>query len=279
MFLLNAAMAFGLEINYTIDIHLQDMNNTEYIMSKDYSKSCHNSCNYTMPSFDIPPDFSITGYEIRYDEGRSYELYFYSTAGKFTQDAEDLIMIEVTEVLPENKTPDVVCTEARCDNECVICKDSRCHNPGFQCLEKIDVEKIFPASTKTGITQMNILIRNTGTVDLGEIYAELSGDGITTTKRIPIAGLVAGDKDYAFAEINATKPGNIDVVVKLYVNGVLKQKGVGQITIMAEEKPAEEANVTGLTALQDQLKDRYFSLEQEYQNKSLANYQLGTRSE
>ena len=44
----------------------------------------------------------------------------------------------------------------------------------------------------------------------------------------------------------------------------------------AEEKPAEEANVTGLTALQDQLKDRYFSLEQEYQNKSLANYQLGT---
>jgi len=272
LFLLNAALVSA-EIKYTININLADSNDTDYIVPKSHVKQCETSCNFSIPTFEVPPGYTITGYSLEYVQQEGYEIYFQSTNDKSTQDANDLIMVDVAQV-PE--APEITCNENKCDDECVVCKDKKCHDPGFQCTEKVEISRIFPSSASVGITQMNILIKNTGTVDVGEVYAEMSGDGITTNKKMPIQSLAVGDKDYTFTEINATKPGNIDLVIKLYVNGVLKQKAVGQLAVIGEEKPVEQANVTGMNIRIDELKDKYMALEQEYQDKSLAGYQLGT---
>lgn len=275
LFMLNAAFISALDVNYTIDINLADSSNTSYIMSKDFSKQCEAFCNYSMPSFDIPPDYSITWYTLEYAQQSSYTLYFYSTNSQSTQNPDELIMIHVTQQpVQENKTPEITCSEDRCDDDCVICQDNRCHAPGFTCFEQLSIEKISPSSIGIGIAQMNILLRNTGTVDLKDIYAELSGDGITTLENVHIDRLSSGDKDYAFVKIDATKSGNVDLVIKLYIENKLRDKKVGQLSVLEEKKEIVQENITGLSVLLDQLKARYLTFEQEYQEKSVQGYSL-----
>src|SRR3989339_304988 len=77
--------------------------------------------------------------------------------------------------------PAIVCNETQCDNTCVVCSDQKCHAPDFKCVESAVIEKFLPTSVGIGTNQINIVVRNTGNVDLSNIYVELTGDGITTT--------------------------------------------------------------------------------------------------
>ncbi len=171
--------------------------------------------------------------------------------------------------------PQIMCSDKQCDSGCVRCIDKNCHDPGFICTEEVTLDKFFPEEIPLGANQINIVLKNTGTVDLSDVYALISGDGIETTDKIPLAKLKAGDKDYVFAKINAAKNGTIDIVIKLYYSGNLKQKYAEQITVLNPEAPKTvepEFNVTGLTNSLNQLKQRYKELEALYQDKNSQGY-------
>lgn len=167
----------------------------------------------------------------------------------------------------------LLCTEAQCDIGCVICNDTKCHPQGFSCVESVVIDKFLPAILGIGSGQINIRLENKGVVDLFNLSAEISGDGIATTDKIMLDNLAAGDKDYVFVKINASKKGTIDVVMKLYVNGVLKEKKIEQITVTEENIiEAQQSNVT-IEKL-NELNMHYREIEEEYQNKKIGGYQV-----
>ncbi len=169
--------------------------------------------------------------------------------------------------------PSVVCTQTQCDSACMKCSDHQCHEPDFRCVEEVTLDKFFPAQVNLGVTQLNIVLKNTGTVDLDDIYAVVTGDGIETIDKIPLDKLSSGSRDYVFAKINASKTGTIDIVIKLYVAGNVRYKYVDQIEVLEAPKPTtEQINVTGLTNALDQFKQQYKTLEQEYQDKRDQGY-------
>lgn len=174
------------------------------------------------------------------------------------------------------QAPQVSCSSVKCDKSCVKCSDKQCHLPGFSCTEEISLEKYFPTTVNTGVTQLNIVLNNTGTVNLENIYAIVTGDGIETLDKIPLEKLNAGGRDYVFAKINSTKPGIIDIVIKLYVGDVIKNKFVDQITVIAPkvvvENNTEKINVTEITKNLEMQKQRYNQIEQIYQDKKQQGY-------
>ncbi len=200
--------------------------------------------------------------------------------------AQESNATETNVTVPSNETaptpppqPTIVCSEKQCDKGCIKCSDRACHDQGFICVEEITLEKFFPNEINLGINQLNIVLKNTGNVKLDDIYAVVSGDGIETVEKIPLPKFAAGDRDYVFAKINVTKPGVIDIVIKIYVAGNVKHKFVDQITVFKPVQPAENVtaeaiNVTQLTSSFDQLKQKYRALEQEYQAKKAEGYPL-----
>ena len=175
-----------------------------------------------------------------------------------------------------DEEPALVCKTGQCGSGCVKCSDRQCHDPGFQCIEEITLDKFFPNKVMIGETQLNIVLKNTGTVNLDDIYATVSGDGISTLDKIPLQKLNAGDRDYVFAKINASKPGTTDIVLKIYVAGNVKFKYVDQLVVNEPVKTAlaEVINVTQLNSDFEQLKQRYRGLEQLYQDKKTQGYPI-----
>lgn len=274
-FLAGIAAVSAIDVECTVRMDAVDASGNHFAVKGNTTRKCDDSCSFSMPKFDLS-DANFANFTLYYEDNGLYEIYFYSTGNEFTQDPKDDIIVEIKN---ETEAPEqITCNEDECDNDCAVCSDNKCHEPGFECEEAVSIEKIFPSTTDIGVTQLNILIRNIGTVDLKDIYTELSGDGISTTDVTPIASLVSGDKDYVFLKMNATKAGNIDLVIKLYINGVLRDKTVGQITIIGkkpEETPAEETiNVSQLSAKLSEAKARYNGLEQQYESKKSAGYSV-----
>lgn len=179
----------------------------------------------------------------------------------------------VTEPVPEAE-PSLICNETVCMEGCVLCSDNKCHEPDFVCKEELAVEKISPTTVSIGVNQINILLRNTGNVDLSNISVDLSGDGISVIEKTPIEKLAAGDKDYAFVKTSIAKAGVIDLVVKIYLSSGLKYTLVNQLTVLEEKvnKTSPEVNLTGISDSLKSLKERYIDIEQDYQNKKLQGY-------
>ena len=180
---------------------------------------------------------------------------------------------ETTEPTP-TPIPSLVCSETQCDVGCVVCSDSRCHPQGFNCTETAVIEKFLPKTISVGKSQINILVKNTGTVNLKSVSILITGDGIATQEQILIEMLASGDKDYVFVTISAEKAGTIDIVMKLFVDGVLKTKTVEQLEIKQEQiiVPEEKEREAATNARLDQAKAKYRTLEEEYQNKRLEGY-------
>lgn len=203
-----------------------------------------------------------------------------NTTGNYTNEDSILITIagdevNITQNITENITENItICNETQCDEGCVKCSDLKCYNQSFVCNESLVMEKFSPNSTGIGASQFNILLRNTGNVDLFNITAELSGNGIRTTEKIGLDRLVAGDKDYVFVKFNASVAGDIDLVVKIFVGDTLKEKSIEQLFVKQEQivENKTEVNTTALSNNLDDLKEQYRVLEEEYQNKKLDGY-------
>jgi hypothetical protein len=278
------------DISFTVEANAIDANGTLFVASSEVSELCSSLCEYSMPVFDVPQDYTVSNYTIDY-VSTSYDAYFSSNHEKLTVNSADTITVEVTP--PPTPTPEpepepepaLVCKDDHCDRGCESCSDGSCHEPGFECVEELSIERMFPNSTKIGETQLNILIRNSGTVGLSNVYALVSGDGITVIEKIPISYLAGGDKDYAFVKINASKPGSIDLVVKLFAAGKLKKTVVEQIAVAAEkvDKPAVKEDIASdgpdvkeVSERLDTMKDKFRVLEQDYLDKKTKGYGVET---
>jgi len=179
----------------------------------------------------------------------------------------------------ENQTnetvPQIICSQNQCDSECVKCSDKQCHESKFRCVEELTIDKFFPNEVPLGETQINIVLKNTGNVNLDDIYATITGNGIETVDKIPLSELKTGDKDYVFAKINATKSGLMDIVIKLYVAGNVKHKYVDQIKVLepiVQIEQKEEFNATELSSILNLLKQKNKQLEQLYQEKQVQGF-------
>ena len=282
------------QINYDIEATVLEANDATNTTTQSMVQECENTCEFQPPSFSLNEGASITGYKIIYDSSGDYSILFKSSNDISTENTTDMIVVKFATTVEEPASTDTtvteqqttpVCSENKCDRECVKCGDGICNAPGTKCVEDLMIDKIFPNSIKTGTAQINVIIKNTGTVGLKGVRAELSGDGITTTDSSIIDELPAGEKDYAFVQVDAEKAGPIDLVVKIYYGGALKKKFVEQITVNApqtivveknesEEMPAYDVKI--LSEKLESLKDKYKSLEQEYQTKKSEGYDVGT---
>jgi hypothetical protein len=267
VFVLAISLVSALEVEYTVSVDAHDANDTQIGDTKDFTKHCESLCSYAMPSFNIPSDADIDQYKISYAASTDFSVYFDSTKGKTTQKQDDSIIVEIT---PKK----ITCNKDQCDSECVTCSDRSCHEPGFMCTEQVEVEKIFPASINQGVSQVNVLLQNVGTVNLDDVTVELSGDGITTIEKLPVGRLLVDDQDYAFVKVNATKSGIIDVIIKVFVAGKLKLKATSQLTVLKATTEEQKVNVTQISDALAVLKQRYLELEQEYQNKKAEGFPL-----
>ncbi len=74
---------------------------------------------------------------------------------------------------------------------------------------------IIPDSIYLGDAQINIQVQNTGNTEAKDVYAIISGEGISTYEIIPIDELQPFTKNYIIAKINAKKAGIIALKIKV----------------------------------------------------------------
>jgi hypothetical protein len=281
--LLCTAAVQAVTVDYSIEATVMSMDNETTTAASDLTTECEDECIFPI-DVNSPPELVVQSYRLIFDSDK-YDMYFNSTNDVTTSDLQDMIVLKIKEQAPPEPEPEpvITCNENACEKGCVKCADAKCHDPGFVCTVDFSIEKITPTSTKLGIAQLNILIKNTGNVDLDIVSAEVSGDGIETIESTPIATLAAGDKDYVFVQINASKPGNIDLVIKLYIENMLNRKSVGQLTVIKPkvDEPVQvnktpEFDPTVLSDQLDQLREKYKTLDADYNGKKSKNYNLDT---
>ena len=280
IFLVISTSAAAIDINYTIKVNLLDSSNNTVTNLYPFTQNCSLYCNYSLPVFEIAPGYTFINYGLDYEPSPYYAAYFYSTGSDLTQSSEDLVMVNV--LSPEDgagndilsnqsdiELEGVICGAVQCDKECTICSDKKCHEPSFECIESLNIDNIFPQSVGIGVSQINLLIRNSGNVDFNDLYATISGDGVYTAEMIPIKQLVAGDKDYTFIKINSTTAGNKTTIIQLNVGNRVYKATIWNLEIQGAE---EKVNVTELLSELDKLKEQQIVLEEAYQNKSAEGY-------
>lgn len=187
----------------------------------------------------------------------------------------DVEINETESAQTENATITLVCSELECDEGCTICSDGSCHAPQEQCIEALVVEKVTPNTIKVGEQQLNILIKNTGTVALFNIEAEISGYAVTTIETLSIEALSSEEKDYTFTKVLAESAGVYDLIVKVYANKTLLTQEIVSITITEEEQGEEEAvlfNQTAALAELNETRGKYNELEMLYYEKEKQGY-------
>ncbi len=264
IFAILAAAVSAVSVEYTASISYIGQSNSTEKISLLITQDCSSKdiCLFPLPQFSLPENSTATGYEVLSSSG-DYRAYFHSTKERSSSTA-DMIAVELIAKAPQ-------CTNSACDPSCVRCEDGNCHLPGFLCVAELTLDKVVPESIKTGVSQLNILLRNTGTVDVRNIVAEVSGDGISTVSRIPLPKLIVADKDYAFVTINATKAGAIDVILRITIDNRTTTRIPSSIIVTADavpvSQPKDEFNRTEIRERLDSLKQKYSVLEKEYQSK------------
>ncbi len=192
---------------------------------------------------------------------------------------EETIETNTTEInqTEENATTVLICSELQCDVGCTVCSDGSCHAPEEQCIESLVVEKVTPSTIKTGEQQLNIFVKNTGTVALFNIEAEVSGYGMTTVEKLSIETLPSGEKDYTFTKVLAESAGVNDIIIKVYANKTLVTQEIVSMTVTEEEQQeeTEEAvsfNQSAALAALNETRIKYNALEMVYYEKEKQEY-------
>lgn len=164
-----------------------------------------------------------------------------------------------------------VCSDIQCDAACVKCSDGKCHETTFICREKLRINKVFPTSIDLGTTDINVLLENYGTVDLTNVHVEVKGDGISTTDSQTLDKLEIGKEDYAGITVNATKTGDIELLVGYFTNDIeLDSKDTISLTV--KKLQVAQYNQTELEDELNKSKQDYLDLEKEYQDKQSNGY-------
>ncbi|MBU0535354.1 MAG: hypothetical protein KKE20_00145 [Nanoarchaeota archaeon] len=145
----------------------------------------------------------------------------------------------------------------------------------------INITSIVPYKFMVGDVQFNIQVKNTGTADLSNIFAIVTGKGFSTYEIVPIDYLRPGEKSYIIVMGNFKESGMIPISIRIMnktIHGNVVVEGPADDT--KDEKEQEEKNridqerLDILSAKLKVLKANYSDLQEQYYSKKYDNYDV-----
>ncbi len=137
-------------------------------------------------------------------------------------------------------------------------------------IENLTLLEVFPKTLTIGKAQLNLLVQNTGTKELKNLGAFLSGDGTLVSDVRPIEALKPQEQDYILVWVEARKTG----VIKLAIR-ILDKTFYEEITVNEPEQETEKKE--GLAKLNTELEgyiEDYEELEKEFEMKNIQGYAI-----
>jgi len=149
--------------------------------------------------------------------------------------------------------------------------------------KEIKIIDFTPKSFIVGENLLKIQVKNPTTSSIEDITAEITGNGFTINKVVPITELPSGEEDYIFIFVNAVNPGDIDTIIK--VTGKIKSgsqieqlttTSLNKITVIgsAPQQLTNDSKKTELLGLLEKIKTNYSELEKEYLQKKVDGYNV-----
>lgn len=222
-------------------------------------------------------NLTLSNNETNTTEGNQSEVFEQSNMTEQNMTIVEPLETNTTDELnqSEENAVNIVCSEIQCDEGCTVCSDGSCYAPEEACVASLVVEKVTPTTMKVGEGQLNILLKNTGTVTLYSIEADISGYGVTTLEKLSVELLPRGEKDYTFTKVRVESAGAYDLIVKVYANKTLVMQEIVSITITEEEQQEQEVlsfNQSVALAALNETRTKYNALELLYYEKEKEEY-------
>lgn len=167
------------------------------------TKECEFSCDFTMPQFELPGDFTLKENSISNVTGQPNKISFSSTGTLASAQANDTIKIEYA--LPK---------------------------------KELKITKMVTSTLNQGQNNIVVQLENTGNVDLANVSIQASGDGVKTTDRT-LVNIGKGKTEFATAIVSITNAGTIDVIIKAYAQDSMLAQTIETININAAEQKEE----------------------------------------
>ncbi|MBN1156967.1 hypothetical protein JXA85_05090 [Candidatus Woesearchaeota archaeon] len=140
-----------------------------------------------------------------------------------------------------------------------------------------------PNEFKTGDVQFNIQVQNTGTVELADLGAFVTGKGFLTYEVVPIDVLKPGEKSYILVMGNIVEGGTGGTIkLTIKINSKVFYQNITVIGLssgnnLQELDEAEQKKAAALSILKlqlDDIKKKYDAFENELEEKTENNYDV-----
>ncbi len=151
--------------------------------------------------------------------------------------------------------------------------------------EIIDFEVVdfVPKEFKTGDTQFNIKVRNTGNTELKNLIAFVSGSGVSTYDVVAIDSLKPDGESYIIVMGSLEERGNITLNIrmgeKIFYQDIVVidpdyEADQQNLLKLQKEEEAEKELIETLSVQLDELEDDFKLLESEFQTKKAQHYDV-----
>ncbi len=149
--------------------------------------------------------------------------------------------------------------------------------------KEIKIIDFTPKSFAVGENLLKIQVKNPTSDAIKGITAELTGNGFSVNKVVPITELPSGKDDYIFVFVNAANSGEIDTIIKvtgkIETGSQIEQlttTSLNKITVIgnAQQQSANDSRKTELLNILEKIRVNYSELEKEYLQKKVDGYNV-----
>lgn len=161
------------------------------------------------------------------------------------------------------------------ENDTNISNDNM-SNETPQIIKDLTLVSFIPSEFKLGDVQLNILVKNTGNVEIEDIDAVVSGKGFASYDIIPIDLLKPGEKSYIIVSGNFKEIGNITLKIKIeekvfYHNVTVldpnAEKDIERLKEIEEVEAKKNNELVNISAKLEELQQKYIELENVLEQK------------
>lgn len=153
----------------------------------------------------------------------------------------------------------------------------------MQPVVNFTVSSFVPKEFKTGDIQFNVQVQNTGTVELKNVMAIITGRGFYMSDAVPIDLLKPGEKSYIIVMGSIQEEGNKRLTIRIfdkvfYQNVTIidpnSQANKQKLDEMQKREEESEAQLAKLSGPLNELKNSYSQIEGELADKKAKNYDV-----
>ncbi len=198
--LLSVHLALAGTISYDVTA-----SGTNFSITQTETKECDISCSFALPEFQLPNNATASQYSISNVTGQPNKIAFNSTGELTTTLPSDTIEIEYA--LPK---------------------------------EELKIQKMLTKTLNVGQNNIVVQLDNTGNVDLEEVTAQINGDGVKTTDKMPVS-IQKGKSEFATTVVSITTKGTVDIIIKAYSKDRMLAQSIETITVNGPEEQKAEA--------------------------------------